>query len=379
MRIDQTVTIEDLRRLARRRLPKSVFDFFDGGADCELTLKRNVDDFDLLSFVPHILIDVSQRDLSARIVGVPARMPVVIAPTGLAVMAWAQADVALARAAHAAGIPFTISAMSGMRIEDIRDGAPEACLWFQLYVRKDRQLVRSLLARAAAVGCEVLVVAADVPVLGQRNRDIYNRFTVPIQVTPRLVWDLIRCPRFTSHILAHGVPTPRNVVEGAETDAVTSLARFTERTMDATLNWDDLSWLRDSWKGRVVLKGLMAPADAVRAVDAGFDALVLSNHGGRQLDSASSTIAMLPAVKAAVGDRIEILIDGGIRRGTDIAKAVALGASAVLVGRATLYGVAAGGEGGARHALRLLSAELDRCLALLGCPTVRGLNRGFLR
>lgn len=379
MRIDQAVTIDDLRRLSRRRLPKAVFDFFDGGADDERTLARNAADFDLLSFVPRILVDVSKRDLSSTIVGSPSRLPVVIAPTGLAVMAWENADVALARAAQAAGIAFTISSVSGMRIEDIRNGAPDARLWFQLYVRKDRQLVRSLLTRAAAVECEVLVVAVDLPVLGQRLRDVRNRFTMPIRVTSRLAWDLIRCPRFTWNILAHGVPTPRNLTEGDEPGASTSLARFTDRTMDATLNWDDLSWLRDSWKGRIVLKGVMAPADAVRAVDAGFDAIVLSNHGGRQLDSTSSTIAQLPAVKAAVGDRMEVLIDGGIRRGTDIAKALALGASGVLLGRATLYGVAAGGEAGAAHALHLLSTELDRCLALLGCTSVRNLDRGFIR
>ena len=380
MNMTRAVSIADLRILARRRLPKAVFDFIDGAAESESTLRRNCADFDDIQFVPRVLTDVSRRNLSVDLLGRAAKLPVAIAPTGLAALAWAQADIALARAAHESGIPFTVSTSSSVRLEHIREAVPEARLWFQVYVYKDRDLVRSLVQRARAADFEALVLTVDVPVLGQRHRDLRNRFTVPVRPTPRLVWDLMRCPRWTAHILEHGVPKMQNLIDGSHTDkSVASLANLMTRNMDAALDWGAAAWLRELWPGKMVIKGILSPPDAEQAVRAGFDAISISNHGGRQLDGAMSAIGALPDIVAAVGERAELYLDGGVRRGSDIAKALALGAHAVTVGRATLYGVAAAGEAGARASLSILAAELDRCLALLGCPCASSLDRSFVR
>lgn len=245
---------------------------------------------------------------------------------------------------------------------------------------KDRELVRSLVQRALDADFEALVVTVDVPLLGQRYRDLRNRFTVPLRPTLRLAWDLLRCPRWTFHILRHGVPRMQNLVDGTRTDtSVASLAKLMEKNMDASVEWRDLAWLREVWPRKIVLKGILSPRDAELAVSAGVDGIVVSNHGGRQLDSVASTISVLPDIARAVGSRLELYLDGGVRRGSDIAKALALGARGVMVGRATLYGVAAGGEPGALRALAILQAELDRCLALIGCPVARSLVPSFLR
>lgn len=376
----RAVSIADLRMLARRRLPKAVFDFIDGAAESENTLRRNCADFDRIQFAPRVLTDVSRRNLSVNILGRAAKLPVAIAPTGLAALAWAQADIALARAAHQSGIPFTVSTSSSVSLERIREAVPEARLWFQLYVYKDRDLVRSLVRRAQAADFEALVLTVDVPVLGQRHRDLRNRFTVPVGVTPRLVWDLVRCPRWTAHILRHGVPKMQNLIAGSHTDtSVASLANLMARNMDSTLDWAAAAWLRELWPGKMIIKGILSPLDAEQAVSAGFDAISVSNHGGRQLDGAMSAIGALPPIVAAVGGRAELYLDGGVRRGSDIAKALALGARAVTVGRATLFGVAAGGQAGAQTSLSILAAELDRCLALLGCPSASNLDRSLVR
>ena len=376
----RAVSIADLRTLARRRLPKAVFDFIDGAAENESTLRRNCADFDRIQFLPRVLTDVSRRNLSVSLLGKAANLPVAIAPTGLAGLAWAQADIALARAAHESGIPFTVSTSSSVRMERIREAVPQARLWFQVYVYKDRDLVRALVRRAQAADFEALVLTVDVPVLGQRYRDLRNRFTVPVRPTPRLVWDLMRCPRWTAHILRHGVPKMQNLIAGSHTDTtVASLANLMTRNMDAALDWGAVASLRELWPGKMIIKGILSPQDAELAVRAGFDAISISNHGGRQLDGAISAIRALPHVVAAVGGRAELYLDGGVRRGSDIAKALALGARAVTIGRATLYGVAAAGEAGARASLSILAAELDRCLALLGCPAASNLDRSFVR
>ena len=379
MSVAHTYSIEDLRERARRRLPKSVFDFIDGGADGEVTLTRNRLDFDCIEFLPRVLVDVSRRDLSASVLGVQTALPVVIAPTGLAALAWPRADIAIARAAQASTVPFTVSTSSSVALESIRRSAPNARLWFQAYVYKDRDLVRSLVRRAANVDCEALVLTVDVPVLGQRPRDRRNRFTVPLRPTPRLVWDLLRCPRWTYGIVRHGVPRMQNLVEAGDANrSITDLANLMTRNMDSSLSWDDVSWVRDLWQRKLVIKGVLAAQDAEMAVRRGFDAVVVSNHGGRQLDCAPSAVSMLPDVVSVAGTRAEVYLDGGVRRGSDIAKALALGARAVLLGRGALFGAAAGGEAGTAHALEILRAELDRCLALVGCPAAANLNEAFL-
>jgi (S)-mandelate dehydrogenase len=370
-------TIDDLRVSARRRLPRAVFDFMDGAAEDETTLARNRADLEELRFNPRVMVDVSKRDLSTAILGQSVPLPMAIGPTGLAALVWPNADIALARAAQKAGIPFTISAASSVRIEDIAAAVPGARLWFQVYMFKDRDLVRRLIERSRAVGVEALVLTADVPVLGQRERDMRNGFRVPLEPNVRLIYDLMRCPGWSLDILRHGVPKMRNFVDAGR-DTVESLAKLMTGNMDASVDWDSAAWLRDIWPGKILLKGVLTPEDATEAVRRGYDAVIVSNHGGRQLEGAPSTISVLPSIADAVGGKVEIYLDSGIRRGASIAKAVASGARGVLLGRATLYGAAAGGEAGAGHALSILRAELDRTLALVGCPSVKGLDRSFL-
>lgn len=379
MNVAEASTIEDLRVLAGARLPRAVFDFIDGAADDELTLRWNVSDFDTLAWSPRVLVDVSKRDCSGTILGARSSLPLIVAPTGLASLAWARADVLLAQAAHAIGVPFTISTSSSVRMEDIRRDAPEARLWFQVYLYKDRDLVRSLIARARAIGCESLVITVDVPLLGRRLRDRRNRFTVPLRPTGRLIWDILRCPGWTGHILSHGVPRMQNFVDGKRAASVASLAALMTSNMDASVTWDSMAWVREQWPGRLVLKGVLHEEDAARAVACGVDAIAVSNHGGRQLDSVTSTIRALPQIISAVAGRAEVFVDGGIRRGSDIAKARALGASAVMVGRAGLYGVGSGGRAGADRAFAILAEEFDRCLGLVGCPIAERLDRSWLR
>ena len=375
----EAATIAELRARARARLPRAVFDFIDGAADDELTLRWNVADFDTLEWRPRVLNDVSKRDSSAMILGARSSLPLIVAPTGLASLAWAQADVLLAQAASSTGVPFTISTSSSVRMEDIRRGAPDARLWFQVYLYKDRDLVRSLIARARAIDCDSLVITVDVPLLGRRLRDRRNRFTVPLRPTARLLFDLLRCPRWTAHILANGIPRMQNFVDGKRPESVASLAALMTSNMDSSVTWEAIATLRDEWPGRLVLKGILHGEDAQRAASYGIDGIVVSNHGGRQMDSVTSTLRALPEIVSAVAGRTEVFIDGGIRRGADIAKALALGATAVMAGRAGLYGVGAGGRSGADRALAILAEELDRCLALLGCAAASHLDRAWLR
>ena len=379
MNVAEASTIEDLRALASARLPRAVFDFIDGGADDEVTLHWNAADFDSLALCPRVLVDVSKRDASSTILGNRSSLPLIVAPTGLASLAWPLADVVLAQAAHGAGVPFTISTSSSVRMEDIRRDAPDARLWFQVYLYKDRDLVLSLIARARAIDCESLVITVDVPLLGRRLRDRRNRFTVPLRPTGRLIWDIVRCPRWTGQILSNGVPRMQNFVGGQSAASVASLAALMTSNMDASVTWDLIGWVRDHWPGRLVLKGVLHAEDAERAVACGVDAIAVSNHGGRQLDSATSAIRALPEIISAVAGRTEVFVDGGIRRGSDIAKARALGANAVMVGRAGLYGVGAGGRAGADRALAILAEEFDRCLALVGCPVAAHLDQSWLR
>lgn len=372
-------SIAALRDRARRRLPRAVFDFIDGGAELEGTLRRNTADFDRISLVPNCLVDVDRRDCSAILLGRKADLPLVVGPTGLAALVWPKADLALARAAAAAGVPFVVSTSSSMRLEEIAAASPGSRLWMQIYAYRDRELVKSLIRRARSAGFEALVVTVDTPVLGHRSRDHANRFSVPLRPTARLAADLLRCPRWTWGILRWGVPRMQNFVEAGKSDRIESLARLMTRNLNPGATWDDLMWIREAWHGKLLLKGVLSAGAAERAVREGVEGLVVSNHGGRQLDGAPSSISMLGEIVAAVGNRIETYLDGGIRRGMDLAKAMAIGARAGMVGRATLYGVAAGGELGAYHALQLLRTEFDRALALLGCAHATDLVSGMIR
>ena len=372
-------SIEALRNRARRRLPKAVFDFIDGGAETEATLKRNSLDFEQLTIEPHCFVDVSDRDLATSIIDRRASMPLIIGPTGLAALTWPKADLALARAAEATNVPFVVSTSSSVRLEEVASAAPSGRRWMQIYPYKDQNLVKSLIARARACEFEALVITIDTPVLGYRSRDHRNGFSVPLRPNLRLLWDVVRCKRWTWGIIRHGIPRMQNFVEHDSDRSMESLSAIMNRNMNPGASWCDLAWIRDAWDRKLVLKGVLTPAGAETAVREGLDAIVISNHGGRQLDGAPSTISVLSRIARVVNNRLEIYIDGGVRRGVDIAKALALGAHSVMIGRAALYGVAAGGELGARHALELLRSEYDRSLALLGCRSSADLTRSMVR
>lgn len=379
-RLDRAHSIADLQRMARDRLPKAVFDFIAGGAEDETTLRRNGAAFEAIEFSPRVMVDVAERDLSVPILGRQAPFPLIVAPTGLAALGWPQADIALARAAGKLGVPFVVSTAASVRIEDIARAAPDTRLWFQVYVYRDRELARNLIRRARDAGFEAIMLTADVPVFGQRERDARNRFSVPISPTPRLLWDTLRCPRWTWGILRHGIPRMENFVDRKNgLQSIGSLAAYVSANMDASVNWDDVSALRADWPGKMILKGVLSSVDAVQAVRSGFDAIVVSNHGGRQLDHTPATISVLSEIVAGVDGRSEVFLDGGVRRGSDIAKALSLGSQAVMIGRAALFGVAAAGQPGAERALELLRAEFDRTLALVGCPSASALTPAYLR
>jgi (S)-mandelate dehydrogenase len=364
------VSVADYRRLARKRLPRWVFDYLDGGAEDEQALGRNAEALADVRMAPSVLLDVSAKKTSVDLFGRAASMPMLVAPTGLNGLLWPQGDVALARAATAAGVPFCLSTASTSLIEDVAKAAPDGDLWFQLYVMEDRSIAEQLLRRARAAGFRVLVLTVDVPMGGKRERDLRNGFQVPFRFTPRLVLDCAMHPRWSVDMLRAGAPQMINLQEPGKTLSRDAQAALLSRRMDLKLSWNDLAWLRDRWPGPVVLKGVLRAADAERAAQAGVDGVVLSNHGGRQLDAAAAPIDVLPQIAGAVGDRMKVMIDSGFRRGGDIVKASALGAHAVLLGRATLYGLAAAGEQGAAAVLALLREEMDRTMTLLGCSDI---------
>lgn len=359
-------SIADLRHVARRRLPRAIFDFFDGGAEDETTLADNERAFRRVRLAPRVLVDVAEVDTAATILGKPAQMPLAIAPTGAVGFGWHDGDVAIARAAAAAGIPYTLSSTATASIERIADAAPGR-LWFQAYILRNQAFLHALIERAKVADYEALVITVDLPVGGKRERDFRNDFRVPFHFTPKNLLDFAMRPRWLGGLLAHGMPVMENL-QGleAEANSANAIASSVGRNYDPAFDWDRLRQIRDRWPRKLVIKGILRPDDAMRAVDIGCDAVVVSNHGGRQLDGAAATLDALPAVAAAVRGRASVLLDGGVRRGADILKARACGAEAVLIGRATLYGVAAGGEAGARRALDILRDELVRSMQLCG-------------
>jgi (S)-mandelate dehydrogenase len=365
-------SIEDLRRIARKRLPRAVFDFFDGGAEDETTLAANRAAFERLRLAPRVLVDVSKVDTATEIVGGPAKLPIAIAPTGASGLGWPGADVALARAAAAFGIPYTLSTAANTSIERLASEAGGR-LWFQLYVLRDPALAAKLVERAEAAGYEGLMVTVDLPVGGKRERDFRNDFTIPFRATPRNLLDFASRPAWAAALARHGVPKLENL-EGYEPKAAPggegTIASSVGNELDPSFDWDRLKALRDRWPRKLLVKGVARADDAERLAALGCDAVIVSNHGGRQLDGAVATLDALPAVARAVGKRTAVLVDSGVRRGADIVKARALGAQAVLVGRATLFGVSAAGEAGARRALEILADELVRSMQLCGATRV---------
>jgi len=366
----EPISIADLRLLARRRLPRMVFDYLEGGAEDENGIVRNIEAFRKIRLMPHRLVDVSERSTAVELLGKKSAAPIVVGPTGLNGAFWPNGDIALARAATKAGVPFALSTASNATIEDV--AAVGGRLWFQLYV-VHRELAANLVRRASEAGCEALILTVDVPVNGKRERDLRNGFQMPLRYSPRTIFDILTHPRWASGILASGTLKLANLATttASSLDAQTALLR---REMDASFCWDDLARLRDIWPRRLIVKGICTPEDAARCFEIGADAVVVSNHGGRQLDDAPAPISIFESFQG-LGP---VLIDGGIRRGSDIVKALALGAHGVLVGRSILYGLAARGETGASKALSILVEEIDRTLALVGCPDASRLSNAFV-
>ena len=365
--LSRAVSIEDLRIMARRRLPRAVFDFFDGGAEDETTLRGNRAAFERVRLAPKVLVDVAKVDMSTPdLLGAPSALPMAIAPTGALGAGRAGAELMLARAARAAGVPFTLATPAGVSLERIAEEAGGR-LWFQLYVVREKAFREKLVARAKSAGYEALLVTVDLPVSGKRERDPRNGFVTPFRANWRNARDVWRKPAWLLAYLRHGAPQMVHFDGYPFSDvSATDIATAVGREMDASFDWDDLKRLRDLWPGKLVLKGVERPDDAARAADMGCDGVVVSNHGGRQLDGAAATLDALPGVAAAVNGRMAVLLDGGVRRGVDLLKARALGAQGVLTGRATLFGVMAGGEAGARHALGILASEYERAMRLCG-------------
>jgi L-lactate dehydrogenase (cytochrome) len=372
------VSIEDLRRAARARLPRAIFDFVDGGAQDEVSLRANRADFERLRLVPRVLTDVSTRDLSTTLLGEHIALPLVVAPTGLAGLLSRKGETAQARVASRAGIAYCLSQMAASSIEEVRQASARP-FWFQSYLLRDRGINHALFDRAWAAGCPVLVVTVDTKAQGLRERDMRNGFTVPPRVTWRNVLDVARRVHWLRDVAFGPRVTFANLAGTTvgQGDLI-SIARLAQEQYDFTLDWKDLDWVRSVWRGKLVIKGVLTAEDARRSVEHGAQAVIVSNHGGRQLDGAPSAIAALPPIVDELQGRAEIILDGGVRRGTDILKALALGARACMAGRPFLYGLAADGERGVTRALEIFRSELDVSLALLGRSNVRELDESAL-
>lgn len=380
---DPIACIEDLRAAARRRVPRMFYDYVDSGSYTESTYHANEADLRQIRLRQRVGVNIDARRLETVMAGHKVAMPVALAPTGLAGMMRGDGEILAARAAQRFGVPFTLSTMSICSIEDVARNVPSP-FWFQLYVMRDRAFIERLMQRAASAGCTALVVTMDLPVGGQRHKDVRNGLSTPPRMTlanllnmaskPAWSWSMARARRrHFGNIVGH--------VKGV--DDMSSLASWVRDQFDPTMTWADIEWIRKRWNGKLILKGILDTHDALRAVEAGADVIVVSNHGGRQLDGAVSTIEALPSIAAAVGERVEVWFDSGIRTGQDVLKAVALGARGTMIGRAFLYGLAAAGEAGVRRSLDIIAAELDTTMALCGYTDIGSVgpeilaSRGF--
>ncbi len=374
--------IEDLRLLAKRRVPRMFYDYADSGSWSESTYRANETDFARIRLRQRVAVDMTDRSLASTMVDQPVAMPVALAPTGLTGMQHADGEILAAKAAERAGVPFTLSTMSICSIEDVAANTT-APFWFQLYVMKDREFIGRLIDRAKAARCGALVLTFDLQILGQRHKDVKNGLTAPPKPTLANLVNLATKPGWCLGMLGTKRRTFGNIVGHAkDVKDVSSLSSWTAEQFDPKLSWDDVQWIKDRWGGKLILKGILDPEDAEKAAvlaDSGIvDALIVSNHGGRQLDGALSSIAAVPAIAKAVGDRIEVLMDGGVRSGQDVIKAVALGAKGVFIGRAFLYGLGAMGEAGVTTCLDIIRRELDTTMALCGLRDIADVDARIL-
>lgn len=371
-------TIEDLRVLAKRRVPRMFYDYADAGSWTESTYRANETDFAAIKFRQRVAVNLADRSLKSTMVGQDVAMPVALAPTGLTGMQHADGEILAARAAEKIGVPFTLSTMSICSIEDVAARTTKP-FWFQLYVMKDRDFINRLIDRAKAANCSALVLTLDLQVLGQRHKDIRNGMTAPPKLTIPNMMNLATKPRWCLNMLR----TPRrhfgNIVGHAKSVSdMSSLSSWTSQQFDPALSWRDVEWIKNRWGGKLIIKGIMDNEDARLCVESGADALIVSNHGGRQLDGAQSSIGALPAIVDAVGKQIEVHMDGGIRSGQDVIRALALGAKGVYIGRPFLYGLGAMGEAGVARCLEIIRNELDLTMAFCGLRDVRQVDRNIL-
>lgn len=375
----RALSIEELRRVAKRRVPNFAFEYVEGGAETERSLRGNCEALDAIKLMPNTLVDTSERQQCTNLFGEKINSPLVIAPTGLNGMLSHKGDISLARAATKAGIPFSLSTVSNVRLEEVTKEV-SGRLWMQLYVMSDRELTKNIITRADKAGYEALVFTSDANVFGNREWD-QRSYRQPGELTLRNILDVARNPRWVMEVLVpNGIPKFENIIDFMPPEAQTAKGgvAFFPKLFDATISWKDVEWLREIWPRKLIIKGILNAADAKRAADLGCEGIVVSNHGGRQLDSAVAPIEVLPEIVSAVGERTTILIDSGFRRGTDIIKAIALGADAVMIGRPTLYGLAAGGEAGVSHALSILTTEIDRVLGQTGCRSLEDVGSHLL-
>jgi L-lactate dehydrogenase (cytochrome) len=372
------LTIAEMKELARRRVPKMFFDYADSGAWTESTYRANEEDFARIKLRQRVLVDMTGRSLATEMVGEKVSMPVALSPTGLTGMQHADGEMLAAQAAEEFGVPFTLSTMSICSIEDVKSVTRKP-FWFQLYVMKDREFVENLIGRAKAAGCSALVLTLDLQILGQRHKDIRNGLSAPPKWTPKHVWQMATRPGWCMGMLGTQRRTFRNIAGHAKNVSdLSSLSAWTAEQFDPQLSWKDVEWIKERWGGKLILKGINDVEDAHAAAGSGADAIIVSNHGGRQLDGAASSIQTLPQVVDAVGDRIEVHVDGGIRSGQDVLKAVALGAKGTYIGRPFLYGLGAGGKSGVTRVLEIIQREMDITMALCGKRDIRDVDRSVL-
>nr|WP_217344539.1 alpha-hydroxy acid oxidase [Noviherbaspirillum sp. L7-7A]MBV0878696.1 alpha-hydroxy-acid oxidizing protein [Noviherbaspirillum sp. L7-7A] len=370
--------IEDLRILAERRVPRMFYDYADSGSWTESTYRANSDDFARIKLRQRVAVNMENRSLASTMVGVPVSMPVALAPTGLTGMQHADGEILAAKAAEKFGVPFTLSTMSICSIEDIAAHTTKP-FWFQVYFMKDRDFMSRLVERARAANCSALVLTLDLQILGQRHKDLRNGLTAPPKLTLKNIMNMATKPAWCMGMLGTKRRGFGNIVGHAtNVSDMSSLSAWTAEQFDPRLSWDDVEWLRQRWGGKLIIKGIMDPEDARMAAQSGADALIVSNHGGRQLDGADSSINALPAIMDVVGDRMEVHLDGGIRSGQDVIKALSLGARGVYIGRAFLYGLGAMGEEGVTRVLEIIRKELDITMALCGLTDVQKVDKNIL-
>ncbi|HEV7609297.1 MAG TPA: alpha-hydroxy acid oxidase [Steroidobacteraceae bacterium] len=370
-------SIGDLRDRARRRIPRALYDYIDRGSYDEVTWNRNRDDFRALALRQRVMVDVSRLSVGTTVLGEHWKLPVGLAPTGLTGFFHRDGEILAARAAQAAGVPFTLSTMSICSIEDVR-AAVEGTFWFQLYLMRDRGFNEALIARAREARCSALMLTLDLPLQALRRRDPKNGLSVPPRLTPANAWEILMRPRWLAGVLLGKRHTLGNLAAFFPKDGIATLSEWVGGQFDSSITWKDVAWVRERWPGKLILKGIMDPEDARLAQTTGVDAIVVSNHGGRQLDGATSTIAALPRVVEAVAGRCEVLLDGGVTSGQDVLKALALGARACLIGKAYLYGLAALGGAGVSLALAIMRRELEVSMALTGLNDVRRIDSRIL-